>query len=266
MKHPSYLSTATNKIARCFFAATKNARITKLFCTTSVLLVSACAQQEQKSVSAADLKQESLKVIAHVIDIQTLLETCRQIGPDAGDSASQAYNAWQQQFWPVVVGADRAYYDLLSASSFEFQERTISLEALNYFSSSHEKAQSRHKYLQFSRGDRGELCAGKMDFSIQSLTLSEDTYQRLAEYGLQHQHPPTPSDRIPTLAGDMRLENTIGRSFYKLEQQLISQGCSNTRILTLKNEWPKELYAAFCDMTGEVMSCTWGNCLAVKSL
>ena len=67
--------------------------------------------------------------------------------------------------------------------------------------------------------------------------------------------------KVPTLAGTLKPASLPGRSQYNLEKTLLERGCANAEILTLRNEWPYEVYGAFCDNKKSVfVSGEWGEC------
>jgi hypothetical protein len=53
-----------------------------------------------------------------------------------------------------------------------------------------------------------------------------------------------------------------GRSYIGIFEQAKSQCAAQSRIITLKNKWPHEQYAVYCDTQPiELFTCEWNNCI-----
>lgn len=224
------------------------------------IILAGCASAPPPPVTHNELYTYAEQQLEQAIALDRLATICRDLLNTDQSEAGRLYQDWLTTEWPVVAGADSYYRSTQSNKTMSFDGQTLSMDALSFYSDRLEKINANFGYLMRVKTDPSRLCERKMTENINKVALSDRVKRRLLEYGQQHVSAPAPGTRVPSLAGDFTIVADPGRSYYNVEQSSRSANCPNVKIVTFKNEWPQEIYGAFCGDSHQLISCDWGKC------
>ena len=225
-----------------------------------IFVISGCATTPPAPVTHNELYQQAEQQLEQAIALDRLAEICRNLLNTDQSKAGKLYKDWLSAEWPVVVGADSYYRSTQSNQTMSFEGQTLSMDALSFYSDRLEKINANFGYLMRVKTEPSRICARKMIENINKVALTDRVKNRLLEYGQQHVSAPEPGARVPSLAGNFTIVSDPGRSYYNVEQSSRSADCPNVKIVTFKNQWPQEIYGAFCGDSHQLISCDWGKC------
>ncbi len=228
--------------------------------SVSVLLIGGCATPPPAPLSNEQIETHSLKQIRQAIRADNLSQTCAKISKDKQSETQNLYRQWLTEHWELVVGADAQYRSTLSGNTLAFEGQTLSMQALRFYADEVEAANASFSYLSRVRTDPSRICLRKMQQTLDALVTSDRLKERLLQLADQHPQPPSPGDRVPSLAGDFTIDAESGRSHYQVEQTAKAMSCATPKIITFKNQWPSEIYGAFCSGDHQLINCEWGKC------
>lgn len=224
------------------------------------LLVTGCVSTPPPPPSVDEVQAYSVTQLKQAIRAERLAQTCIAVSKDKNSDTQKLYRQWQTLEWPVVVGADAHYRSTLSGKTLAFEGQTLSMEALRLYADEVERSNANFNYLARIKTDPSRLCLRKMQETLTATDAPDNIRNALKALGEKHPQPPVPGDRIPSLAGNFTIDAKTGRSHYKVEQATKSMNCTAPKIITFKNQWPSEIYGAFCSDDHQLISCEWGKC------
>jgi hypothetical protein len=157
--------------------------------------------------------------------------------------------------------ADANYSQKLAAQTIVYNNEKIALAAIKKYATLEKNIQLRLDQTRHSRSSILDICARKLaSYKDGTMDLSRNANADLYLKSLATGSAVAPH-KIPSLAGTLVTNSNPGRSQFNLEKTLQASGCVNGEILTLRNDWPYEVYGAFCaDEKSIFVSCEWGEC------
>ncbi len=233
-------------------------RITASFIVT--LLVQGCATPPPTPVTEDQLQLHALKYIRQAIRADKLSTICLDLSHQNTTNAENLYQQWLDKDWNLIVGADSYYRASLSNKTLSFDGQLLAMEALRLYAEEIEKANAKYNYLARVKTNPERICLRKMEELLAFAPSPPEIQERLLQQASNHVEPPVKGSRIPSLAGDFTIDALSGRSHHKVEQTTRDMNCTNPKLITFKNEWPTEVYGAFCNTEHRLISCDWGNC------
>ncbi len=236
--------------------------VLKLFIVGGLAL-SGCATPPPPSTSYSDLRLAAIHAIEEAVEAQTLFEACSQVGGELQQLSIKAKTAWQTQNWPNVVAADSFYRNELREHIFNYRDEELAIEALKLLAESQTTANNHVKSIKRSRTNRTLNCNKRLNQYLsgsKDLNWSSELSKGLSDFAVNHPAPPAPGGRVPSLAGSLDPLNKPGRSLFKIERGLADENCVQPLIFTFDNQWPNEMYGAFCGSKQYIYQCHWGEC------
>ncbi len=230
------------------------------FVSAIALLTAGCATTPQAPPSVNQVQAHSILQIKQAIRADKLSQVCATVSKNKHSQAESLYTQWQSEYWPQVVGADNHYRSILSDKTLSFEGQTLSMEALKLYADEVEASNARFSYLARIKTDPSRICLRKMQETLTSLETPDNIKASLIALAKAHPQPPAAGDRVPSLAGDFTIDSKTGRSHYQVEQAAKTMSCATPKIITFKNQWPTEIYGAFCSDDHQLISCEWGKC------
>jgi len=232
---------------------------------TTGLLLSGCGTTPEMTASKADLSLAANNIMRSHIELKSLRDACAQAGGAAELHAESIYQQWLQKNWPLVIGADGFNRAQLQDKSLSFDGQTLSLDALKFLAETTRSADHKVAFIHRSRTNRNKTCRQKLTQFDSAHGYGIDPPEdylltALGSYAASHTAPPKVGARVPTLAGNLNIKSQPGRSLYSIERQAKDMPCAAPQIFTFKNQWPLEVYAAFCSREQRLITCEWGNC------
>lgn len=224
------------------------------------LLATGCVSAPPPPPSVDQLQAHAKTQLKQAIRAERLSKTCVAVSKDRDSDTQKLYRQWQVSEWPAVVGADAHYRSSLSDKTLAFEGQTLSMEALRLYADEVESSNANFNYLARIKTDPSRLCLRKMQETLAAIDAPSNIREALVVLGEKHPQPPTPGDRIPSLAGNFTIDARAGRSHYEVEQATKSMNCAAPKIITFKNQWPSEIYGAFCSDDHQLIACEWGKC------
>lgn len=229
------------------------------------LLLNGCGTTPDIAASKADLSLAANDIMRRHIELKVLYNACAQAGGPAEAYANSVYQQWLEAKWPQVIGADGFNRVQLQDKVLSFDGQTLALPALKFLAETARSAQHKVAFINRSRTSRNKTCRQKLqNFDAEHFYGFQPTEDyiltELSHYTTSHTAPPKPGERVPTLAGNLNIDSKPGRSLYTIERQAKDMPCSSPQIFTFKNQWPLEVYAAFCSAEQRLITCEWGNC------
>jgi len=229
------------------------------------LLLNGCGTTPNITASKADLSVAANNIMRSHIELKSLRDACAQAGGQAEVHADSVYQQWLLKNWPLVIGADGFNRAHLQDKTLSFDGQTLSLPALKFLAETTRTAEHKVAFIQRSRTNRNKTCRRKLElfdaehhYGLQP--VEEYIQTSLNSYAASHTAPPKAGARVPTLAGNLSVNGLPGRSLYAIEGQAKDMPCAAPQIFTFKNQWPLEIYAAFCSQEQRLITCEWGNC------
>ncbi len=238
----------------------------KLF-IVGCLTLAGCATPPPPSTTYSDLRLAAINAIEETVEAQTLFKACSQVGGELQALSDQARTAWQTKNWPSVVAADSFYRNELREHTFRYQGEELAIEALKLLAESQTAANNRVKSIKRSRTNRTLNCNKRLNQYLsgdRDLDWSKQLSNGLSDFARNHPAPPSPGDRVPSLAGSLDPLNKPGRSLFKIERGLADDNCVQPLIFTFDNQWPNEMYGAFCGNKQYLYQCQWGECTVIE--
>ncbi|MAZ87867.1 MAG: hypothetical protein CL693_09490 [Cellvibrionaceae bacterium] len=238
------------KIARWKFVA---ASILALF-------IQGCATPPPPPVTEDQLQTYTLDYIHQAIHADKLSSICMNLSHQNTMSSENLYQQWLNSEWDIVIGADSYYRASLSDKTLSFDGQLLAMDALRLYADEIEKANAKYSYLARVKTSPERICLRKMEELLSHTPSNPEIREKLRQQATRHVEPPAKGARIPSLAGNFTINAVSGRSHYKVEQSARDMACSSPKLITFKNQWPTEVYGAFCDTEHRLISCEWGNC------
>lgn len=229
------------------------------------MLLSGCSSTPDVIASKANLGVAASNIMRTHIELNSLREACSQAGGQAEINADLTYQQWLENNWQLVIGADAFNRTQLQDQSLAFDGQTLSLPALKFLAKASRSAQNKVAFINRSRTNRNKTCEQKLkqydaEHGYGMPPVEENLLTAFNNYATSHTAPPEAGDRVPTLAGNLDINSQPGRSLYAIERQVRDMNCPDPQIFTFKNQWPLEIYAAFCSEEQRLITCEWGNC------
>jgi hypothetical protein len=251
------------------FAVRRRSATTITHIAVSILagsLLIGCATPPPTPTSYSDLRLAALNAIDQAIEAEALFQTCAQFGGELGKMSDTARQQWLTNNWQSVVAADGFYRNELKSQIIHYKDETISIEALKLLAEAEKRANFRVKTIKRSRTNRTKVCNKRLNAYLngeRDLNWNNLVNKGMDEFARNHPAPPAPGARVPTLAGSLEPNSPPGRSLFKIERELAEQRCTQPLLFTFDNQWPTEMYGAFCGQTQYMYKCEWGDCKQV---
>lgn len=230
----------------------------------TALFLSGCTTPPPEQASREDLSQAAYSVLSTTIAMRNLYEACNNVGGEVADTARSVYQQWLDNNWEMVVGADAFYRAELSDQVIAFDNQTLALPALKLLKEETAAANRKTSFIYRSRTNRAKTCDNKLqEFNAENnynLPTDNVIHKGFMEYAEHHSDRPAPGERVPTLAGNLSIDSDPGKSLYQIEQSVRDMPCPAPQVFTFKNQWPYEVYAAFCRAEQRLYTCEWGSC------
>ncbi len=225
-----------------------------------ILIVQGCATPPPTPVTEDQLYTYSLDYIHQAIYADKLSSICLNLSHQNMTSAEKRYQQWLNSEWDLVVGADSYYRASLSDKTLSFDGQLLAMDALRLYAEEIERANAKYNYLSRVKTNPERICLRKMEELLSDTPNNPQIREKLLEQASRHVEPPAKGARIPSLAGNFTINAISGRSHYKVEQSTRNMSCNNPKLITFMNQWPTEVYGAFCEAEHRLISCDWGNC------
>jgi hypothetical protein len=230
-----------------------------------MLGLSACQTSAPPPPSAAQINQLALDVEAAAVADMTIMNHCSALGGPSGSYADAARESWQFANQELLTDAER----LLNDSRVNH----VTIDAMPYSLA----AIARVHDLSVEAGEQLNLAGrspnGQKNVCQRELTRIEtETYSSLSDL-------PTRMALSEQAQSLTELETGVadiltrwarwpkpGRSYITLAESAKAQCTTQSRIITLDNNWPNERYAVYCgtEPVG-LYECEWGTCEASTS-
>ena len=238
-------------------------KLVSLLLTASVLLLQGCASQKEVAPQFTADPAAFDYAVSEAVIMQLNTSECGKLGGDMSTKANDAASAWYQRNWPQVQVADQNYTQKLASKTIVYNNEKIALPAIKLYSTAEKNIRIQLDQTRHSRSSIMDFCNRKLTgYKDGTLDLSRNQNADLYLKSLATSPATTPY-KIPLLAGSLVTNSNPGRSQFNLEKTMGESGCVNGEILTLRNDWPYEVYGAFCAGDKTVfISCEWGECKA----
>ncbi len=231
--------------------------------TALLVQLHGCATTEKEEVPQFTADPMAFEyALGKAIELQILIEECTRLDAEFEPVARDAQQAWYSRNWPQVHVADTEYSAKLSSNVIEYNNQELSLVAVKYYNDTRKKVvrsldASRRSYsnvIARCNTRLGHYSSGIEDIAARN--LNADMYLK----SLVTEPVPEPYD-VPKLSGTMEISYEPGRSQYNIERTMHESQCKDGQILTLRNEWPYEVYGVYCENRKTIfIACVWGNC------
>lgn len=199
--------------------------------------------------------------VSEAMEMQIYISECGKLGGDTRTQADAAAKSWYERNWPQTQAADIGYSQKLAEHTIVYNEEKIALPALKKYATLEKSVQLRLDQTRHSRSSVVDICTRKINsYKDGSMDLSRNQNADLYLKSLATS-PAIAPYKVPSLTGNLVTNNDPGRSQYNLEKTMSASGCVSSEILTLRNDWPYEVYGAFCaDGKTIFVRCEWGEC------
>ncbi|MGH1371604.1 MAG: hypothetical protein ACRBBW_06190 [Cellvibrionaceae bacterium] len=232
----------------------------KTVIAATATLAIGCATTPPAPPSVDQVQVHSVAQIKQAIRADKLSQICTDISKNKRSDAQSLYQSWLAKHWKIVVGADAHYRSTLSANTMAFEGQTLAMPALRLYADEVEASNAKFSYLSRVKTDPSRICLRKMQETLAKIESAENVETALLNLADKHPQPPSMGDRVPTFAGSFTIDAESGRSHYQVEQAAKNMSCTTPKIITFKNQWPSEIYGAFCTDDHQLISCEWGKC------
>lgn len=251
------------------FFKQKTNSINALVCISSiaVIMLSGCQTKEVQPPSVADIRTYTTPVMDASIRNIITFNTCKTLGQPIGNEASVTEDIWRAANAKVMQTADNF--------SSQHQEDYVSYNNIYYSLQTIQTVQNLRlqvlaKLKLKQRDPRFQKITCRREFkrieaeNLALLAPSAAVANALAKQGsnkLQENHA-----SILQTASHNILASDPDRSYFKIDAQLKPSCPKGLSLLTLKNTWPTESYAAYCQQVPiALIQCDWGKCEQQKS-
>jgi len=224
-------------------------------------LLQSCTEKEVVPQFTADPAAFDYAV-SETAEMQLYVQECSKLGADLQKMASEAQTAWYQRNWPEAQVADASYSQKLAAQTLTYNNERVALPAIKLYASLEKEIKLRLDQTRHSHSNVVDYCSRKLaSYKEGTMDLSRNKNADLYLKSLASNTASAPF-KIPSLSGSLVVNNDPGRSQFNLEKTLNEQGCTDSEILTLRNDWPYEVYGAFCGGSDKTIfvTCEWGEC------
>ena len=230
----------------------------------SMALLSGCAVEPYVPPSADERLSSASFAIYENIRLQAVVNECKIFGGDTEQLATVSQESWWERNWPYIYAADREFaLDTVNRQQ-EYGQDAGLLFGLKFVMDSEAMAASEAAQVSRAVPNEKKMCQrilhkfrdGDKDFV--GSTKHFATLQYLKEkYGVGAAVP----YKVPVLDTEFRARSKVGKSYYKAEKLASDNWCHHVSMLNLKDQWPKEIYGAYCDNGSMyLITCHWGNC------
>lgn len=227
------------------------------------LWLTGCTTPPPAPTSYSDLRMAALNALDQAVEANTLFSTCGQFGGELGTLSEKTKQQWLDNNWNSVIAADGFYRNELKNQVITYKGETISIEALKLLAEAERRAKFRVKSIKRSRTNRTKTCNKRLNAYLngeRDLNWDSLVSKGMEDFARNHPAPPTPGERVPSLAGTLEPNNEPGRSLFKIERDLAAEKCTQPLLFTFDNQWPTEMYGAFCGQRQYMYECQWGEC------
>jgi len=198
--------------------------------------------------------------VSQTAEMQLYTQECGKLGGTLSTSANEARTAWYQRNWPQAHAADVGYSQKLASQTLNYNNETVALPAIKLYAGIEKEILLKLDQTRHSLSSVTDTCNRKLAaYKDGSLDLSQNKNADLYLKSLASSAPAT--YKVPSLAGSLQPSSLPGRSQYTLEKTLTEWNCADGEVMTLRNDWPYEVYGAFCTSGKTVfITCEWGEC------
>ncbi len=228
------------------------------------VVLSGCATQKKRVATQKELEQTSREVIKSTIFFRTITNTCKTLGGETAQYADTVYDAWLARNWRWISAADSFYSDRLKARTIAYQNQEIALPALKLLADGKKKAETKIGLKRRTQSTRAKACKRNIaPYADPTADFIADPEKKLALETLLKRYGVADGKvhQIPSLAGSLQPLDAPGRTLYTVESSLHTQGCATPHLVTFKNDWPQEVYGAYCQNEKQFfIACEWGKC------
>lgn len=228
-------------------------------------LIYGCASTPTTPIdNPAQLTKTASSTLSTAVYTNTLFSECSRLGGDAEIEAITVQQSWLDKNWAAISAADNYYSEQFQHQAIDFQNKKITLAAVQLSHKAQEKAQNELNLKQRTGTNQQLTCVRRLKTIVDDgMALTKNSQEIVdlqtltAKYVDGSSADVTP---VPSLAGDINLRQEPGRSYFVLVEQF-KQTCPNAEFIVLHNRWPQEAYGAFCKNSDSTLFvCEWGKC------
>jgi len=228
---------------------------------TIMSLLQSCTEKEVAPQVTADPAAFEYAV-SETAEMQLYAQECSKLGGDLQSMALEAQSAWNQRNWPQAQMADIKYSEKLAPQTLTYNNEKVALPAIRLYGALEKEVKLRLDQTRHSHSNVVDYCSRKLaSYKEGAMDLSRNKNADLYLKSLATTSAGAPY-KVPSLAGTLAANSNPGRSQFNLEKKLSEQNCGDSEILTLRNDWPYEVYGAFCSGSEKTIfvTCEWGEC------
>ncbi|WP_049721693.1 hypothetical protein [Gilvimarinus polysaccharolyticus] len=222
--------------------------------------LSACQTTELPPPTNAAISQFATDIQAAAVTDVTIMNHCSALGGPTGSYAEAVRESWQFSNQELLAAAER-WLNSTRADQVTINALPYSLTAI---ADVHDLSISANESLNLAgRNPNGQ----KYVCNRELMRIETDTYAELSD-------PRTSSALSQQAESLAELETGVadiltrwahwpkpGRSYISLVESVRAQCPTQSRIITLENNWPHERYAQYCDAVPVGLhQCEWGAC------
>lgn len=242
-------------------------KLIRLFSLLSVTAAffAGCAQQPVvvPSEDPAQLTQLSADILSKAVYVNTIFNRCTALGGDAELEAITAQQDWIDKNWPAIIAADHYYTTHLGSQAVSYRGGNIALAAVLLSYDAQQRAINELNLKQRTPTNQQKTCVWRLQGIVQQeldLVQGEQALADLQALQQQYTGSTTTITPVPSLAGDVKPQQSNGRSYFVLAEEFKKE-CPRGQIIVLHNQWPQEAYASYCnEVPVSLITCEWGKC------
>lgn len=225
-----------------------------------------CQTKEALPPTAEEINTYSIPVMDASIRNIITIKACQALGNPIVSEASDAYNIWYDRNKTLVQASDK-FSSQYQTGYANYKNIFYSLEVIKKIQQLRLEVLGKLKLSQ--RDNRNQKTVCRREFRrIQKEELAMFApSQTIASALLNQRNTPMHANYASTLetAEHNILASEPGRSYFKLNEQFQNACPNSLSLLTLKNTWPAESYAAYCQEEPlALILCDWGKCIQHK--
>lgn len=222
--------------------------------------LAACQSTELPPPSDEQVIDFAYRIEAAAINDMTIMNRCAELGGAIGAYSSAARESWHFTNHRLLQQAEQLL-SLQRSFTRSLEGQSFSLEAIARAHKLAAKSQQRLNLAGRSPSGQKAVCRRELNrIEVSDYTALPHSFESSHLQSRAHAIS-SPETTVADILTRWPQWPKPGRSYIGLFEQAKSQCAAQSRIITLKNQWPHEQYAVYCDMQPTALfTCQWNNC------
>ncbi len=227
-----------------------------------LLFFTGCQTKDPVPLSVTKINTYAKPVLELSLNNILMFNTCKTLGSPILEEATSQYNQWLEVNNTIAQAADN-FLRLHQTDYVKYNDTYYSLNAIKKVNDIQKTVLKNLNFKQ--RGPNGQKAICRREF-VRANKTPLNSLQPTSAIGnaLFSQSTTTLNDNYASVldtAKDNIIAKKAGRSLYKVNSDMSRLCEKNLTLLTLKNTWPKESYAVYCQKKSLlIVQCNWGSC------